>query len=271
MAFDLPTYLDRIGLAACPPTAAGLAALQRAQLSSIPFENIDPFTGTVPDLALDAIWTKLVLSGRGGYCFELNALLGEALQAVGFDARPVLVRVRMGAPVGSARAHLAWIVRLDGHDRYVDVGFGGPGALEPLTLVADTEQDAPNARYRFRPDHATAELVLERWSGGEWFALHGVNEDPFTPADVHAANFLCARWPEFSFVGNLLMSRHGPDGQTTLMNRAARLVAPDGVRAWTIESRDELGALISGPFGIDCDAATVDALWGRLQGVGTAV
>lgn len=269
MAFDLPTYLDRIGLTDCAPTLAGLTTLQRAQMTSIPFENIDPFTGIVPDLALDAVWEKLVLSGRGGYCFELNALLGEALQAIGFDARPVLGRVRMGAPVGAARAHLAWIVHIDRRDCFVDAGFGGPGALAPLELVADAEQAAPNGRFQFRPDHQTAELVLERWTGGAWFSLHGVSEDPFTPADVHAANFLCARWPEFSFVDNLLMSRHGPDGQVTLMNRAAKLTGPDGVRIWTVETREELEALIAGPFGITTGAAILDTIWQRLVAIDT--
>ena len=98
MAFDLATYLARIGLSDCAPTPTGLAALQRAQMETVAFENIDPFTGIVPELALDAVWTKLVLSARGGYCFELNALLGEALQAIGFDARPVL-----GRRISSAR------------------------------------------------------------------------------------------------------------------------------------------------------------------------
>ncbi len=49
---------------------------------------------------------KLIGAGRGGYCLELNGIFGEALAALGFTARPLLCRVRMGAP----EAYLAWIV-----------------------------------------------------------------------------------------------------------------------------------------------------------------
>lgn len=134
MTFDLSTYLARIELpaAACPPTLAGLARLQHAQMSAIPFENLDPYLGAVPDLAPEAVWQKLVVARRGGYCFELNQLFGRALTELGFQVRPVLGRVRMGAPVASTRAHLAWIATVDGADYLVDTGFGGPGAIAPL-------------------------------------------------------------------------------------------------------------------------------------------
>ncbi|PKP70283.1 MAG: hypothetical protein CVT82_07200 [Alphaproteobacteria bacterium HGW-Alphaproteobacteria-4] len=67
--------------------------------------------GRLPGLAPHAVWRKSVLERRGGYCLELNALLGYALTALGFRAEPVLGRVRMGAAVGGPRTHLAlWTV-----------------------------------------------------------------------------------------------------------------------------------------------------------------
>ncbi|MGB8624313.1 MAG: arylamine N-acetyltransferase, partial [Paracoccaceae bacterium] len=93
--FDRSAYLARIGLTNVPATAAGLAALQAAQLAAVPFENIDPLMGIEPALAPEAIWDKIVAGRRGGYCFELNSLLGAALSEFGFPARRVMARVRM--------------------------------------------------------------------------------------------------------------------------------------------------------------------------------
>jgi N-hydroxyarylamine O-acetyltransferase len=140
MTFDLSLYLKRLGLAAVPPGLDGLAALQAAQMRAIPFEAIDPLLGVVPDLAPGAIWAKLVLGGRGGYCLEQNALLGFALDALGHDATPVLGRVRLGAPEGGPRAHHAWIVTLPDGAYLVDAGFGGPGPAGPVRIDTAAEQ-----------------------------------------------------------------------------------------------------------------------------------
>src|SRR5690606_30606600 len=95
-------------------TATGLAALIAAQQKSIAFENIDPLRGQLPDLSTEALWSKLVAGGRGGYCFELNGLLGDAMTALGFDFKPVLARVRMGSEEVGPRTHLAMVVTIGG-------------------------------------------------------------------------------------------------------------------------------------------------------------
>ncbi len=41
-----------------------------------------PFLGNVPELGRDSLWQKLVQHRCGGYCFELNSLLGDALAAI---------------------------------------------------------------------------------------------------------------------------------------------------------------------------------------------
>ena len=43
------------------------------------------------------MFQKLVHNRRGGYCFEQNQLFLRALTALGFDTRPLLARVVLGA------------------------------------------------------------------------------------------------------------------------------------------------------------------------------
>jgi len=113
MTFDLQGYLRRIHLDGAPQSLKGLFALQRAQLLNIPFENIDPLLGRIPELARDHVFRKLVQQKRGGYCFELNGLLGQVLQALGFVARPVLARVRADSRTRSQPRSLLSIARLN--------------------------------------------------------------------------------------------------------------------------------------------------------------
>lgn len=81
---DLDPYLHRIGVPAPHrPDLPTLRAILRGHTRVIPFENLDPFLGIPVSLDLDHVPRKLVHEGRGGYCFEQNLLLGEALRSLG--------------------------------------------------------------------------------------------------------------------------------------------------------------------------------------------
>ena len=167
MTFPLTDFCERIGLRSCPASLAGLRDLQAALMHAVAFENIDPLLGKVPDLAVHAICNKLIESRRGGYCLELNGLLGAALQAMDFSRRAVLGRVRMGAPVGGPRVHLAWIVALEGREWLVDAGFGGPGAVGPLALMDGIQRDHSGKRFRLNADRSERRACPG--SGDRWW------------------------------------------------------------------------------------------------------
>ena len=79
-------------------------------------------------LTFESIFNKLVKENRGGYCYELNALLYYALLALGFKA--CLCHARLLKDTSSV--HMIIIVELDGL-WLVDVGWG-PGFTEPYLL-----------------------------------------------------------------------------------------------------------------------------------------
>lgn len=264
MPFDLPTYLSRIAAAEIDPTADGLKTLQFNQLRSIAFENIEPLLGHVPDLSPDAVWRKLVIAGRGGYCFELNGLLGRALAAAGFACRPVLGRVRMGAPTGGPRAHLAFVVTLDGEEWLVDAGFGGPGPAEPLRIGSRDEQMIRGVRFRIRAEPASGEDVVERATDAGWFALYGFDRTPVADADIEAANFLCARWDQAPFPHNLMINRVTNDGRKSLFNTGLRREHGLAVDETAIGSAAELHACLADDFGLRLGFDVAEAVWARL-------
>ena len=115
---QLAEYLERIGHGwNVRPDLETLRSLHRAHVEAIPFEALDIQLGSVPSMEPNAIFNKLVGQRRGGWCYEMNGLFGEALQQIGFGVTRVSCGV-MRHVGGEERmgTHLALLVRLDGED-----------------------------------------------------------------------------------------------------------------------------------------------------------
>src|SRR5262245_53087122 len=125
---NLDAYLQRIGHdGPVAPTLDVLQAIVFRHATTIPFENLAPFLGLPVDLSLDALEDKLVAQRRGGYCFEHNLLLWQALSAIGFDVSGLAARVLWNGPEEriTPRSHMLLRIAGDEGTRVVDVGFGG--------------------------------------------------------------------------------------------------------------------------------------------------
>lgn len=222
MSFDLESYLQRIGLDAAPSRdAAGLAKLVEAQTRAIAFENFDVWLGRPLSVEPDAVVTKLVGHLRGGYCFELNGLLGMALAALGFDARPLLARVLVhrqpGEPPG-ARTHQVMLVTINDTRWIADAGFGGGVPCRPLPLEADTEhqQLGERLRYRLEPAHG---WLLQMADHTGWRDLYQFTLDQVYPADIECANYYTSTFPRSPFVTGIFASRPQGAGRLVLRGR----------------------------------------------------
>ncbi|MEM7322178.1 MAG: arylamine N-acetyltransferase [Actinomycetota bacterium] len=125
-------YLDRIGFTGTPAVdLETLAALQRAHLSTVPFENLAVYRGEAVSTSTTWSLPKIIQRGQGGWCFELNGAFAVLLESLGFTV------LRLGAAVlldGPNRLvdHLALEVQLD-EPYLVDVGFGD-SFIAPLRL-----------------------------------------------------------------------------------------------------------------------------------------
>lgn len=88
-------------------TEAGLeylSALQKYQLSRVPFENLELHYSKEKHITIDPhdLFEKVVASknGRGGYCMENNALFGTVLKTLGFEVIPTGARVLLSGGSG---------------------------------------------------------------------------------------------------------------------------------------------------------------------------
>ena len=71
--FNISTYFKRINYTGpAGADTATLHALMRHQLFSVPFENLSVRAGEPIPLEEEALFEKIVVRRRGGFCYELN-------------------------------------------------------------------------------------------------------------------------------------------------------------------------------------------------------
>ncbi|WP_395333895.1 arylamine N-acetyltransferase [Novosphingobium sp. BL-8H] len=146
---DLTRYFARIGLTAAPAMdREGLATLQSAHRRAIGFENLAIPLGDGIRIDSTSVFEKLVVQGRGGYCFEQNRLLSDALSALGLVNRPLLARVMLGLPEHAAppRTHTLVLVNMEGAAWIADAGFGG-SFVPPLPLEDGAQAQTPDGAW----------------------------------------------------------------------------------------------------------------------------
>ncbi|MEO8205980.1 MAG: arylamine N-acetyltransferase, partial [Chthoniobacterales bacterium] len=197
--FAFPHYLDRVGYrGALGATEETLFALHRAQVFSIPFENLDPLMGRSVHLEPEALVEKLIHRKRGGYCFELNGLFLLALQSLGYSTRSLAARVSIREGFYSKRSHQITLIEGNNRRWIADVGFGGNGLLEPIPLEIGREVDQTLERFRIMADEAYG-YRLEHVLKDQWRTLYAFSLDPYLAVDYQLMNYYTSQSPDSIF------------------------------------------------------------------------
>jgi N-hydroxyarylamine O-acetyltransferase len=245
--FDLDAYLKRIGIKGRP----SVAEVHRAHACAIPFENLDPHRGIPVSLDRADLQGKLVHDRRGGYCFEQNLLLKEALEALGADVDLMLARVTVGAPrdVERPRSHLLLRVRAHGQEWHADVGFGSGTLLEPIPFGAGEVHE--QSGWVFRVIEVGEELMLQGFERGEWSDLYRFAAQVVPRVDVETSNWFTSTHPRSPFVTGLIIAAHRDDGSRLSLSDWGDLVlreqTPSGENTRPIV-RSEIPGLLESEF-----------------------
>lgn len=245
-------YLSRIGLSGAPT----LPGIHRAHVTSIPFENLDPWLGQPVSLDAEDLERKLVAEHRGGYCFEQNLLLKAALHHLDLQVQTLLGRARTGAWPGPTRprTHMVLRVEVDGEAWLADVGFGSGGLLDPVPFRPGGPYEQSGWLFRLVEDGA--ELVLQAKREESWVDRYGFAPAPVPLVDLQTANWFASTYPDSPFVRGPIVSLSGTDGTRTSIrpDRTHGLVLIEQTpteRQMTRLAPDTLTAALSERFGID--------------------
>lgn len=236
-------YLERLGFNEPPPTNCdGLAALQRAHLQSVPFENLDIHLKRSIRLDTEKLLSKLLDQQRGGYCYELNGAFALLLASLGFEVSILEGRVFNDGELGIRFDHACLRVELD-EPWLVDVGFGA-SFQNPIHLKPGIDQNDPSGIYR-----------IDVQDNG-WLDLHENGQPQYrfclTPrilSDFEEGNMHQQTSPSSPFTQNTICSLLTQHGRITI--RGLRFIeTTSGERTETNLLPSELGPLLTSRFSI---------------------
>jgi len=246
----LAGYLRRIGVTR-PPAAdeAALRELHQAHLLAVPFENLSIHLAEPISLAPADLLDKIVVRGRGGFCYELNGAFALLLEALGAQVTRVAARVYGAGGLGPPFDHLALIVRpADGSGPWLaDVGFGSHSDY-PLLAEARDDQDDPAGRFR-----------LADAGGGDIDVLRdGTPQYRIETRERSLADCVPTCWwqqtsPLSHFTRSTICSRLTPGGRVSISGRML-IQTQDGTRTERrLDTDDYLLAAYRDHFGIVLD------------------
>jgi len=244
------------------PTLETLRVVIAHHAAAIPFESIDPFLGRPVPIDLPALTDKLVRRRRGGYCFELNSVLGWMLEELGFVVARhqgnVGLRERLDPP--PPVNHLALTVALEEGTFLADAGLG-EGQIDATPLVAGTHGG---------PLTMTVEPEDGGWFLGHhpWGAFEGVRvAAPVVALDAFQPHHRrLATHPESKFVNTLIVQRPYRDRIETLRSRTLTVAGPDVDERRVLADAEDLAVTLRDRFGIDPEVlgeAAIAQLWAR--------
>ena len=252
-AMNVDIYLKRIGYTQLViPDVNTLHELQLAHLQNVPFENLDIGLKRVIQINEQAIWNKVVVNKRGGFCYELNGLFAWLLKQIGYDVTYLNARVfdREGN-LGIDFDHLALLVQIPGQpERWLaDVGFGD-SFNNSLSFDERGEQVQGLRAYRLeQTPHGY--VVWQKNYDETWERQYFFDLQPHKfPEEYEAACRYHQTSPASSFTRGSIISRATPDGRVSLEDGRLILTTNGQRTERHLESQQEYYALLKEYFGI---------------------
>lgn len=253
---DLQAYLKKVGISqSLNINIDTLLLLHNAQHRRLPFENFDIALGRGISVAEQDIINKLIYRERGGYCYELNALLLNVLKTIGFDARPLLGRVHLsGTPSG--RTHQFILVTI-GEDKWiVDVGFGSNTPRAPLPFVLNQDIHTDLQTFRFI-EHELVGYMLQVQSYDDpeqWIDLYSLDFEHVFDGDIVCGNHYTSTSPNSHFTSSRVAALATDSGIITLFNHSLKYRANGEVVEIELEAGETYLSALKTHFGIALDA-----------------
>lgn len=252
-SFDLDAYFKRIRYTGPrTPTLETLRAIHALHPAAIPFENLNPLLRIPVALDTPSLVSKLIDAKRGGYCFEQNLLLKNALDSLGFPVTGLAARViwNRSDDAITSRGHMVLLVEVEGEQYIADVGFGGQTLTAPLRLELDIEQGTPHEPCRLI-EH-DGDFLLQAKIRDAWKSMYRFDLQRQHLVDYEVSSWYLSNHPQSHFVTGLRAARAMPGRRFNLLGKelTTHTLGADSTSR-TLSSVDELCDTLETIFGIE--------------------
>jgi arylamine N-acetyltransferase len=242
-------YLSLLQLPKENPSLENLTRLVRAQLMQVPFENISKLYRLKHDglREMPSFEQHLVGIERfnfGGTCYANNYYYNRLLNYLGYEVK------LCGADMANPDVHLVSIVKLNGREYIVDVGYGAPFyAPMPRDLQEDYTISFGDDRYALKPQTTDGRSQLDLYRGGQ--LKHGYSVNPIPREIEYFADVITDSYrPQATFTNALLLVRFFESRSIVIHNYNLIESGPTKSRIDKISDREELINSVEKHFGI---------------------
>ena len=252
-------YISVLGLQRSKPDLAFLNEVTRCHAAQFAFSSVGPLLGDDLPLDIESLYQRIVVTRRGGYCFEQNALMYAMLQELGFEVQLYLGRVIYNQDIHPPLTHRITLVDIDGQRFVTDVGFGPLGPKYPVSLSGETsKQDFRLFRVE---EHLPGVFHMQTLKDGEYYSLYKFELSHYGPADCEVGHFYSHKHPSATFVNHLVVSRILDHEIRSLRNGEFWLIRESGEQRQVIANGTQLQGILDGQFGVRVSEAEAHYLF----------
>ena len=249
---QISKYFERINYTGTTEkTLENLTLLQKGHLYNIPYETLDQMNGVPLSLDKQALFDKIILGNRGGYCFETQGLLYYLLCSLGYDVVQYAGRFMNEPNVIQMRRHRILIVTLDSKRYLCDVGMRAETSRVPLELTEGLVQTDGVGQYRFEWDDFYGHVLYQKLPDKEWKPLYAFTEEVQIDDDFVMPSFYCEKHPDSPFNKIMKIAIYTDDSNLNIVDNEFKIFKMGKcVEEHIIETREEALLMLKEKFGI---------------------
>jgi len=249
---DFEHYLSILGIEAASPSLDHLCALVCAQLTRVPFENISKLflkktRGASYIPSLEQHLDGMERFSFGGTCYANNPYFSQLLRHLGYDVD------LCGADMSKPDVHVVSIVRLEGREYLVDVGYGAP-FFEPMARGLDRDHEIVFGRNRYvlHPQDERGRSRMDHFHDGH--LIHGYLAKPAPCQIEHFNDVIRDSYSDSAtFMNVVVIERFFSDRSVRFHNFTLTESTPEGATITRLANREDLVDAVEHHIGIPAD------------------
>jgi N-hydroxyarylamine O-acetyltransferase len=248
---NIGAYLNELGLLKELPSKNYLRQLHRAHLIRFPFENLDVHLRKNIVLQIRPIFNKIILSKRGGFCYELNLLFYHLLIHLGYDCQLISAKTynQNTDSYGKEYDHMAILVKIQQDIYLCDVGFGN-GVIYPVKLETEILQMDHTHYVQFTQDVDETFFLRKSNDGHSFQTLYQFEPKMREPIEfIDMCNYHQTN-PQSFFVGKKIITKLTEAGKITLTDELLKIQEKGSTHEIVVLNEDDFYTKMEEHFGI---------------------